>query len=274
MKITFYFIAIYLFTSSCVNGNRQEISSTDSTSYSIRNDSIVSCENSTATYEELDLSDYQKFQRFDFCNLKGVGEVERNPYVLVKDSAEYRIVRKSHDINDAYIFKKEKDHWYNYRNFYPELPRDFGTTLNGEGPSDVHRFVADGVVYEYISAYNHEIVHVHYRVFTNTNSGYWFRHVPETEGEYFTGEELIVTEETFHKLKKKLQKWMSLPLDKLPYGIGGQEIRLIYTDTNIIEHYYFNNEYIGGASLPQTPLGELDDHCTEPRTFANNYCRD
>lgn len=213
----------------------------------------------------IDTSRYEKYQLFDFCNLKGIGKVEKEPYVLIRDSAEFKIVRHSEDIYNPYIFQNMGDYWYNYKAFYMEL-KD-GCTLNGPNAAEVHRFVKNGQLFEYYV----DLIDPFwpkFRVFNNIYKCHvvsLFPNMKDNLKEY----EMTFSANMFDTLQKKYKTLSKQRGQQKRYFVNNYNLIIKYADPYILE--YENTLSNNPDIVLYSPLGAIDDDCTKPRCFGNYY---
>lgn len=224
----------------------------------------------------IDTSKYEKYQLFDFCALKGFGVIEKEPYVLIRDSAEFKIVRRSDDLYNPYFFQNMGDYWYNYKSFYMELR--FGATLNGPYAAEVHRFVKDGKLFEYyVDIYDssrddtnpYHTRSPKFRMFTNIYKCHVVSVFPNED--YDTREyEMTYSANMFNTLQNKYKILSKQKGQYKKYMVDNYDMFIKYAEPYILEYINTPNSNKPDSVL-YSPLGAIDDDCTKPRAYGNHY---
>lgn len=211
----------------------------------------------------IDTSLYDKFQLFDFCKLKGFGKIEKEPYILMRDSAEFKIVRRSDDLYNPYIFQNMGDYWYNYKAFYMEWPRD-AVPINGPWPAEVHRFIKNNVMFEYYVEFIGTHLYPRFRVFSDIFNCHVISLWTNTDQKEY---EKIYSAGLYNELLTQYKQLSKQKSDNKDYYINNYSLLIKYDDPHILE---YNAPTPSGIDcVLYSPLGEIDDDCTKPRCFAN-----
>ena len=205
----------------------------------------------------LDTAAYQKFQHFDFCKLQGSGKIEREPYVLVRDSADFKIIWLSNDLYNPYRFQNMGDYWYSYRSIYMDIPRH-DLTLSSLWPSDVMRFVQNDTLYEYWAEYLEDKTYPEIKVHTDENHA-WVYQISWLSGN--GGKEEHFTPDLLTQIKDFYKKHKS---DTRPLNKGDQIYSLRYHETG-------DSLYENDLPITWSPIGCFDEYNTQPRSEINNH---
>lgn len=214
----------------------------------------------------IDISNYAKFQEFDFCKLEGVGDPLKEPYVLIRDSAEFKIIRRSDDIYNPYIFQNMGEYWYNYTGYYMEFGPS-ARTLGGLGPAQSMRFVENDTLYEYLTEYFDDNVHTTYKIYPNYKHKITIGYsLTKKNGKLLAGEDYTFSTDLFKKIKSQMKSFMK----KIPDGRYILHQEIIYTDSCMIERPIGSNGE-SDIKVRYSPLGEIDYDNAKPRCYDNAY---
>lgn len=95
---------------------------------------------------------YQTFDEFLMC---GVGKAIEKPYVVVYESSQKIIVRRSDRMNSPIIYTKKGDFWYNEQSFNLWKDNPFYTISLSEKdlPNTYYRFIHNDSIIEYNEIY-------------------------------------------------------------------------------------------------------------------------